>query len=86
MWVPSSKDRVCPSTSCEVIEEMFQMWMEILEKLVESFACMNPVGYAYYLAAKQEPIRPTPTAQDEADEKELVRLIDRLQARREPSA
>jgi hypothetical protein len=62
------------------------MWKEILEKLVESFACMNPVGYAYYLAAKQEPVLPTATVQDEADEKELVRLIDRLQARSEASA
>lgn len=62
------------------------MWKEILEKLVESFACLNPVGYAYYLAAKQEPVLPAPTAQDEGVEKELILLIDRLQARREASA
>lgn len=63
------------------------MWKEILEKVVESFACADPMAYMYYVAAKQEAeARPETTAKDEADERQLLRLIDRLQARNEASA
>ncbi len=62
------------------------MWKEMLEKLVESFACMDPVCYMHYLAAKQETDRPAPTTQGEADETALRNLIERLQVREEASA
>lgn len=86
MAASSSKKNLCLSTSCEVIEEAIQMWKEILERLVESLACMSPAGYVYYISAKQEAARTAPTVRDEADERELVHLIERLQARREASA
>jgi hypothetical protein len=62
------------------------MWKEMLEKLVESFACMDPFCYGYYVAAKLEAERPTPTAREDADETALRNLIDRLQVREEASA
>ena len=61
-------------------------WKDILGKLVESLACVDPIAYTYYLAAKTEASQLQPTIEDEADESELVRLIDRLQSRSQASA
>jgi hypothetical protein len=62
------------------------MWKEFLEKLVESCAYMDPLAYMYYAAAKREPLRPVPAGQDEADDRELVRLLERLQSKNQASA
>jgi hypothetical protein len=61
-------------------------WKDILGKLVESFACCDPIVYGYYVAAKREAAAQVETAQDQADERELIRLVERLQSRTQASA
>ena len=62
------------------------MRKETLERLVETFACLDPVGYGHYLMAKEEARRLQATAEVDKHESELRCLIERLEARSEATA
>lgn len=57
------------------------MWKELLEKLIQSCVYMDPIAYMHYAAAMRQQSDPVSTAKDEADERELIRLVERLESR-----
>jgi len=61
------------------------MWKEFLEKLIQSCVYIDPIAYMHYAAAMRQRSGQVSTAKDEADERELIRLVERLESRaREP--
>jgi hypothetical protein len=57
------------------------MWKEFLGKLIQSCMYMDPIAYMHYAAAMRQRSEQVSTAKDEADERELIRLVERLEIR-----
>ena len=56
------------------------VWKELLRSLVKSFVFMDPLTCAYFLASYRAEAPPPPTAEDDTAEREVRRLIERLEA------
>ena len=56
------------------------MWKEFLEKLIQSCVYIDPIAYMHYAAAMRQRSGQVSTAKDEADERELIRVVERLES------
>ena len=61
-------------------------WKKALQILLESCVYMHPEAYIYLAAVKREEVVRAWSEQDEADEQQILRLIERLESRREAQA
>lgn len=61
-------------------------WKKALQILLESCVYMHPEAYIYLAAVKREEAERAWSEQDEADEQQILRLIERLESRREAQA
>ena len=62
------------------------MWKKALQILLESCVYMHPETCMYLAAAEREEAERAWSEQDEADEQQILRLIERLESRREAQA
>lgn len=64
------------------------MWKEIAEKVIESFACADPMGYMYYVASKRESELQGTAVRHQAtrDDLPVVRLVESFRAQEEARA
>ena len=61
------------------------MWKEIAEKVIESLACADPMGYVYYVAAKRESELQGTAVRHQAtrDDLPVLRLVESFRAQGE---
>ena len=62
------------------------MWKKAFRILLESCVYMDPIAFMYYSAAKRGAESRAWIDKDEADERELRRLIEKIEERREALA
>ena len=62
------------------------MWKKALQILVESCVYMDPYGCMHHAAARRAAGERAPREQEEADEQQILRLIESLESRREAQA
>lgn len=61
-------------------------WKRALETLIESCVYMDPYAHMYYVTTRRGRGERTWRGQDEADERQILHLIERLDSRREAQA
>ena len=61
-------------------------WKRALEALIESCVYMDPYAHMYYVTTRGTRGERTWRGQDEADGRQILHLIERLNSRREAQA
>jgi hypothetical protein len=70
-----------------LLKEMFEMWKAILNAVVESLVCVDPMAYTCYLQAKRETqLQGEAMREQSGDDAAVIRLVERIRVREEARA
>jgi hypothetical protein len=70
-----------------LLKEMFEMWKAILNAVVESLVCVDPMAYMCYLQAKRETqLQAEAMLEQSGNDAAVIRLVERIRVREEARA